>query len=507
MFGVVGVLAALGALIYLAYRGVSLLLLAPVMALAAALVGGGVPVLAAYTQVFMEAMGQFIIAYFPLFLLGAVFGRLMEDSGAASAIANRIVALVGSENAIVAVVLCCGVLTYGGVSLFVVAFAVYPLAAALFRRADIPKRLIPAALALGAFTFTMSALPGTPAIQNAIPMPYFGTTAFAAPGLGIIAAVVMIAFGLVWLTRQAQAARLSGEGYPAGDLPMQAGEGSSQRFPRLGAPPEGAVKAASVGAEAVRAADTAAGGTSPERPAGDASGPAPSFAVAFAPIVLVVAVNFLLATFVLPALDTSYLAEERFGATSLTAVQGLWSIIVALTVAIVFVLAANWGRLKDAQSSLSEGANGSLMPIANTASLVGFGAVVAATPAFELITQAVLSLGAFSPLVSLAVAVNALSAVTGSASGGMSIALQNLGPTYVELARTQGVSLEAMHRVTSISSGALDALPHNGAVITVLSICKVGHAEAYRDIFMVAVVGPMLALIAVLAAASLFGSF
>ncbi|MEO1282120.1 MAG: GntP family permease, partial [Pseudomonadota bacterium] len=267
LLGVVGVLAALGALIYLAYRGVSLLLLAPVMALAAAFVSGGVPVLAGYTQVFMGAMGQFIISYFPLFLLGAVFGRLMEDSGSATVIADRIVEFVGPENAILAVVLCCGVLTYGGVSLFVVAFAVFPVAAALFRSSQIPKRLIPAALALGAFTFTMSALPGTPAIQNAIPMPYFGTTAFAAPGLGIIAAAVMFAFGVAWLMRQAAAARTAGEGYASSNDLLARGY--------IAPKAEVAAEAHGVGADVVEEAVATT--------AARADSNSPSFAMAIAP--------------------------------------------------------------------------------------------------------------------------------------------------------------------------------------------------------------------------------
>ena len=157
--------------------------------------------------------------------------------------------------------------------------------------------------------------------------------------------------------------------------------------------------------------------------------------------------------------------------------------------------------------SLNEGANASVIPIANTASLVGFGGVIAAMPAFEAIGDALLGLGQTNPLVSLAIAVNVLSAVTGSASGGMSIALDTLGPTYVGLAQDQGVSLDAMHRVSSISSGALDALPHNGAVITVLGICKLGHNEAYKDVFVVAVIGPMISLAAILLIASVFGAF
>ena len=161
----------------------------------------------------MVNMGDFIIAFFPLFLLGAIFGRLMDDSGAAASISHFITRWLGPERAVLSVVLCCAVLTYGGVSLFVVAFAVFPVAAALFRQGEIPKRLIPATLALGAFTFTMSALPGTPAIQNAIPMPFFGTTAFAAPGLGVIAGLIMLIFGVAWLERRVKTARVSGEGY------------------------------------------------------------------------------------------------------------------------------------------------------------------------------------------------------------------------------------------------------------------------------------------------------
>lgn len=203
-------LIALALLIYFAYRGISLIILAPATGLLAVLLDGGLPVLSAYTQIFMRNAGDFIVSFFPLFLLGAVFGKLMDDSGSAQSIARAVSARLGSDRAILSVVLCCAVLTYGGVSAFVVAFAMYPVAAAIFRQADIPKRLIPGAIALGAFTFTMSALPGTPAIQNAIPMPFFGTTPFAAPGLGIIASAVMLSFGIRWLMREEKRARSTG---------------------------------------------------------------------------------------------------------------------------------------------------------------------------------------------------------------------------------------------------------------------------------------------------------
>ena len=198
MTGIVGIPAALALLILLAYRGVSVLIAAPVAAIVAA-VSAGAPVLASLTQVMMPALGNFVMQFLLLFLLGAMFGKLMEDSGAARKLAEAMVTRLGAANTIPAVVLACAVLTYGGVSLFVVAFAVAPLAAELFARSRLPHALIPATIALGAFTFTMTALPGTPAIQNAIPMPFFGTTVFAAPGLGLIGAMVMLFFGLAWL--------------------------------------------------------------------------------------------------------------------------------------------------------------------------------------------------------------------------------------------------------------------------------------------------------------------
>ncbi|MEO8269845.1 MAG: GntP family permease, partial [Aureliella sp.] len=213
MFGILGIVLSLLLLMTLAYRGLNVLVLAPAMALLAVLLGREAPLLATYTQVYMVSLGGYLVKYFPLFLLGSIFGKLMGDSGSAQAISQFIVARLGQQRAILAIVLSCAILTYGGVSLFVVAFAVYPIAAELFRASGTPKRFIPGAIALGAFTFTMTALPGTPAIQNAIPMPFFGTTPFAAPMLGIIGGFIMLCGGMIWLNRRARRAVERGEGY------------------------------------------------------------------------------------------------------------------------------------------------------------------------------------------------------------------------------------------------------------------------------------------------------
>nr|WP_211310148.1 GntP family permease [Rhodobacter capsulatus] len=457
--GILVILLALGALIYFAYRGLSLLLLAPAMAMLAVLFAEGGPLLASYTQIFMQATGGFIIQYFPLFLLGAVFGKLMEASGSARVLADGIIRGLGPSRAILAVILSCAAMTYGGVSLFVVAFAVWPIASALFREADLPRMLIPATIALGAFTFTMTALPGTPAIQNAIPMPYFGTTPFAAPGLGLITGALMLGLGWGWLEYRARAL---GPGY--GDLSE----------------------------------------IDPEPETGDA----PGLAVAAAPLLLVLALNLGFTFLVIPAMDTGYLALPEFGATDADALRGVWSIIAALTLASLALVGMNWRRLATGLSeTLDDGARNALKPIFNTASLVGFGAVIASLSAFGLIRDWVVTVGGDNPLISLAVGTSLLAGMTGSASGGMSIALSTLGETYLAMGQAAGVSPDLLHRVTAVATGGLDALPHNGAVITLLTICGLTHREAYRDIFVVAVAIPVVALVVLVVSGTMLGSF
>jgi H+/gluconate symporter-like permease len=373
-------------------------------------------------------------------------------------------------------------LTYGGVSLFVVAFAVYPIAAALFREADIPKRLIPATIALGAFTFTMTALPGTPAIQNAIPMPFFKTTPFAAPGLGIIAGLVMLLLGMTWLTRRTRAAVRAGEGYgqPNDELP------DVKRDLRPLAQGEG-FDVAEVGA-------------------GEPPAP-PRFEVAVAPVVLVVALNYVFSAHLIPRIDANYLALPQYGNTSLDTLVGLWSIIGALFLSNLLLLALNYRRIADIRNALDDGASASVLPIFNTASQVGFGAVIASLPGFAMIRDAVLGIAPGNPLISLAIAVNILAGITGSASGGMSIALQTLGQDYLALAQAANISPALLHRVTTVATGGLDALPHNGAVITLLAICKLTHRQSYGDVFMVAVLVPIVALVSLVMLGTLFGAF
>ncbi len=483
--GLFGILVGLGLLIWLAFRGWSVLLLAPIAAIIATIFARE-PVLAHWTLTFMRSAAGFLAQFFPLFLLGALFGKIMEDSGSVTAIANFMTQKLGTKRAILAVVLAGAIVTYGGVSLFVAFFVIAPMAQNLFRAASVPRRLMPAAIMLGTSTFTMSAMPGTPSIQNTIPMPFFGTTPFAAPGLGILASIIMLGFGLWWLGRQEAAARAKGEGFGDGEPPTLE---------------------ALVGDENLRERATTAREFDPaEIGHGEIASEGPSIAVAAAPIVVVIVVNLLLSLVVLPRMDLSFLAAPEWGGVQPSAVTGIWSVVTALSCAIAVALALNFSRIPDIRATMDAGVNASALPIISVASLVGFGAVVAALPAFAVVRDAVLGIGG-GPLVSLAVATNILAALTGSASGGLTIALDALGSTYLQRAAEIGMDPSLLHRVAVIACGTLDSLPHNGAVVTLLSVCGSNHKEGYKDLFMVAIVGAVAALIVVIVLGSLIGSF
>lgn len=433
------VLLALFLLMGVAYRGLSVILFAPLCALLAVFLSlGAGAVLPFYSNVFMVKLVGFVQLYFPVFLLGAVFGKFVEMSGAAASISASIVRWLGQRQVMLAIVLACAVLTYGGVSLFVVAFAVYPLANNLFHQADIPKRLIPGTIALGAFTFTMDALPGTPQIQNVIPTTFFGTGLYAAPILGCSGAVFVLVCGMLYLMRQRERARQAGEGY--GD---HAFEAAGERV-------------------------------------------LPPFALALLPLLVVGGLNFFLGPWLKAhygdIYDFAQLGLPEDGTVDVKKLASIWSIEIALAAGILSCLLVGF---RDIQWGLQEGlraaVGGALLATLNTASEYGFGGVVASLPGFTLVKNALG--GAFSdPLINEAVAVNALAGITGSASGGLSLALAALGKQFQEGGQ---VPPEVLHRVASMASGGMDTLPHNGAVITLLLVTGLTHKDSYKDIFVI----------------------
>jgi H+/gluconate symporter-like permease len=466
----IAIFISLALLIYLAYRGMSVLILAPAMALLAVLLSGNIEdLLPVYTQVFMKAMGGYLIQYVPLFLLGSIFGKLMESSGYALTIANHIAQQLGAKHALLAVVLACAILTYGGVSLFVVAFMMYPIGKSLFERSNISIKLLPGAIALGAFTFTMTALPGTPSIQNSIPSPFFGTDSFAAPGLGLIASCIMLGFGILWLNHQKN---------------------------MLGQ------------CEGARLSDTEVQGKLVTNALTNTRSIA--FKLAIAPILLMGFTNLALAKWIIPHWKPDFLEQNTYGISSLSSMAGIWSIIIALSVGIAFIYFVQLLITKESvktHEAINQGSAGSMLPILNTASEVGYGSVIAGLAGFVVIREFMMNLSPGNPLISEAITVNVLSGITGSASGGMSIALQTLGADYLAKGTALGISPELLHRIAVMASGCMDTLPHNGAVITLLGICQLSHRDSYRYIAMVTIVFPLLALSFIIFLASRLGSF
>ncbi|GAA4864455.1 GntP family permease [Luteimonas vadosa] len=444
------VLAALCFLMLVAYRGYSVILFAPVAAMGAVLLTDPTLVAPMFTGLFMDKMVGFLKLYFPVFLLGAVFGKLIELSGFSKSIVAATIRIVGAQRAMLSIVLVCALLTYGGVSLFVVVFAVYPFAAELFRQSDIPKRLIPGTIALGAFTFTMDALPGTPQIQNIIPTAFFGTDAWAAPVLGTLGGAFILAVGMAYLEWRRRVALRAGEGY--GDPATLLNEPVAYEGGRLANPLVAILPLVLVGLSNKWFTHWI------PRVYGDSHDFAPSVVGNAAPVV-----------------------------QEVSKVAAIWAVEGALLVGILAVLAFAWrtvfARFAEGTKSAIGGA---LLASMNTASEYGFGAVIAALPGFLVVANALGSIP--NPLVNEAVTVTSLAGITGSASGGMSIALAAMADTFIANANAAGIPLDVFHRVASMASGGMDTLPHNGAVITLLAVTGLTHRQAYKDIFAITVV-------------------
>ena len=428
---------------YLAYKGYSTIITAPIIAMITIILTTGFDahLMANYTEVYMSGFANFIKNYFPLFMTGAIFAKLMEEVGYAKSIAHFITKKLGKDKSVLAVVLSGAILTYGGVSLFVVAFILYPIASMLFKEANIPKRLIPGTIALGAFTFTMTALPGSPEIQNVIPMKYFGTDTFAAPVIGIFASIMMLSLGMIWLTKRVKSAKANNEGY--GNHSDNISEENSENLP--------------------------------------------SIFKAMLPIMIIFIINLFFSKVYYENIDGSYLSKFN---TTLSNVSGTWSVIIAIILSDIFILLTNFKKIKNIKSVLDIGVTNSFKPLLNSSAIVGYGSVIKSLAIFSVIQSFVFGISS-NPIISEALSVNLICGLTASASGGLEISLNALAPTYLQMSHALNIPPEILHRIASLSSGGLDTLPHNGAVITTLAICGLTHKEAYKDMFVTSVVIPI----------------
>lgn len=428
ILSMVGLIGGLALLIVLTMKGVNILIAGPISALLVA-VTSGMPLFsqlagkdeADYVTSYMSGFTGFIASWYLMFLLGAVFGKVMEDSGAADSVSKWIVGKLGMKYAVLAIVLACAVLTFGGVSLFVVAFSVYPMAISLFKQADLPRRFIPATLALGSVTFTMTSA-GSPEIQNWIPIQYLGTDAYAGWEVSIIVALFMATFGYWWLKRIIQKAVNKGE-----------------RF-------------------IDRETD----------PTFDTNRNLPNPFLAMIPLLVVLII--------------SYIFHDKLAQSAL---------IIALLGGVIATYIVGRKYSKNFWEAFSAGTVGAIIAIGNTAAVVGFGGVAKNVPAFTTAVEGMTNIPG-SPLIGAAIAVSVIAGMTGSSSGGQTIALPLLAPHYLDM----GVNAEALHRVVAISSGALDSLPHNGYVVTTIqSICGEKHSAAYWPVAATTVVVPTLGVI------------
>ncbi|MDD3469019.1 MAG: hypothetical protein PHE53_03440 [Thermoguttaceae bacterium] len=460
-FALLGIIVAVVLLIYASYRGMSPLVISPLAAILAACCVVPSQALAYYTQIYMSALGKFIIDNFPIFLLGAIFGKMMEESGSARVIAKRITASFGPSHAVTAVALSCMVLTYGGVSVFVAVFAILPLAVVLFREADYAPRLVPAAIGLGGMGAACAALPGAVQLHNVLPGQFYGTTTASAWGIGLIASVLMLLAGWWYLDWQLKRYNRRGE-----------------RFD-----PEWSVAKAAV--------------NSAEKELSD-----PPFWLAVMPLLLVLVANYVLSEFVFVSdaakKTLEFLQDAPFNLAKPMAVVANWSLILALFVAIVLMGVIYFRKWDALNRVFAAGATGSLLPTFNTAAVVGFGAVIVSLPSFLAIKP--LCFNAFeNPLLSQFVAMQLGGLATGSPLGGLSLVLKDMGATYADAAIAQGISMEWMHRFAAMSSLGLACLPHCGLVNSLFAICGQTPKKAYVDLGVVAALIPMLITMAMLA--------
>jgi H+/gluconate symporter-like permease len=453
MIANLGLLLALAALIGMALRGVNILIAALLASLIVGLTNGLAVADTLLSHFPFGPLGAFSFAgqFFILFLTGAIFGKLMAASGAAGAIARAIIDKLGPRHTILVTALVCAILTYGGVVVFVVIFTIYPLGIALMRQSNLPKRLFCGAAALGSGTFTMTALPGTPSVQNVIAAASLGTDLYAGALVGIVAGTVMLAGGLAYLTGQQRIAEQRGEAY----------ESNAQDEAMLAAAPE--------------------------------ARNAPAAVWALLPLMVVLGTILVPRLMVMSGVERAAVAWLNFAISQ----PVVWSSFALVLGGLACILAFANLRLR-AVEMIGAGANDSVMPLLNTAAVIGFGGVVTQTPGFSAFAQAVIGLD-LPPLLSAAVSVSVVSGIVGSASGGLQIFMATFAEHYLAL----GVSAEALHRVGAIASGGLDTLPHSGAVIAMLTIMGLRHAQAYKDIFVVTVLIPIAATLVAIALAML----
>ncbi|HEL1018103.1 TPA: GntP family permease [Streptococcus equi subsp. zooepidemicus] len=332
--GPIGVLLGIIAIVYFSLKEIHITIAAPMATILVVLLNSMPLVeslLGKEPNNYMGALGGYIMSYFAIFLLGSILAKLMEVSGATVSIAEFILKKVGYQNPyriLVAIFIISAILTYGGISLFVVMFAVLPLARSLFKKMDLSWNLIQVPLWLGIATFTMTILPGTPAIQNVIPIQYLNTSLTAALVPSILGSVGCIAFGLFYMKRCLTKSLEVGENYAT--YTSQTNEDTTERV-------------------------------------------LPPFVASILPLILLIVI----------AIIGSLLGDE-FVKKNI--------IYVALLTGIISAIVLFNKYIDQKIATLSIGASGAVGPIFATASAVAFGSVVTAASGFDVFSDIILNI-------------------------------------------------------------------------------------------------------------------
>ncbi|MGG0454479.1 GntP family permease [Priestia megaterium] len=444
-------LMGLAILIIMTVLGLNVIISALIASTFVALTAGQ-SFITAMSDTYMKGFTGYFASWFLLFLLGAIFGKIMGATKASDSIAAWVLKFMGPKGAVMAVVFACAIMTYGGVSLFVVGFSVYPLAVALFREANLPRRFIPAALVFGSGTFTMF-LPGSPEIQNIIPTEYFKTSPYSGATIGLIVSAFVFILGSLYLKNAVNRAVKRGERFE--DRPTDSHT--------------------STVAKAEIAASVEVVDSNLPREKGIEI---PTIIVAIIPIIVVI---------------VSLAIYSRLIDSTAAALYSLLSGIIVACVLMSKYLKNLWG-------TLAEGTNEAIMAACNTSAVVAFGKVAATTTGFTQLVDAILHIPG-PPLLSFAICITLLSGLTGSASGGLGISLPILAPIYLKM----GIDIGALHRVSVIASDGMASLPHNGYVVTTIrNICGETFKRAYFPFFMLTCV---LITVAMLVGVILFSMF
>lgn len=463
-----GVLLGLAVLVILALRGVNVLVAALLASLVVAITnqaafqqavsgeGGSISeifgqiqetLVKALTEGFIGSMMGFASQFILVFLMGAIFGRIMGESKAAASIALAVSQWLGAHRVMYVITLACVLLTYGGVNVFIVIFTIYPLALSLMQHANLPKRLLVGPITLGAGTFTMTALPGSPSLHNIISAQGLGTSLMAAPWIGLLAAGLMFGLGMWYLETQRKRAGERGEDFRPGLADV-----IPDKSPDIQQMPH--------------------------------------------PLLAMIPILTVLLTIMVPLWIVALVYRESTelpGLLQFSKEQPVLWISIAMVIGTLLGIVLFWQHMSQRWAVVSRGAENAVLPLINTAAVIGFGGVVRSTDSFRWFSESMMDSG-LPPLVSAALSINIMAGIVGSASGGLGIFMQTLAERYIEL----GVRPDILHRIVTIGSGGLDSLPHSGAVISFLTVLGLTHREAYKDIAIVSIVIPLITLTIIL---------